>query len=106
MAGAEVGLKPNEIYDMEYWEFNFYMKGYREKLYHDDINIMKLAYNTGMLSRESKKKPKSLEHYLNEIDKAYHKGMYKDVPVDKEKSKSIYKKIQELKEKEVMDSGE
>ena len=106
MAGAEVGLKPNEIYDMEYWEFNFYMKGYREKMYHDDINIMKLAYNTGMLSRETKKKPKSLEHYLNEIDKAYHKGMYRDVPVDKEKSKSIYQKIQELKEKGDGGNGE
>ena len=54
---------------MEYWEFNFYLYGYREKLYLDDVNLMKLAYNTGMLSRESKHKPKSLESYLDKIDK-------------------------------------
>ena len=62
---------------------------------------MKLAYNTGAFSRESKKKPKSLETYLNEIDKKFHGNKYKDVPVDRELSRSIYEKIQKLKEKEM-----
>lgn len=62
---------------------------------------MKLAYNTGAFSRESKRKPKSLETYLNEIDKKFHGNKYKDVPVDKELSRSIYEKIQKLKEKEM-----
>ena len=56
---------------MEYWEFNFYLKGYRERFYNEQVNIMKLAYNTGMLSRESKRKPKSLESYLDKIDKQF-----------------------------------
>lgn len=91
---------------MEYWEFNFYLYGYREKLYLDDVNLMKLAYNTGMLSRESKHKPKSLESYLDKIDKKYHGNRYRDVPVDKEKSRKIYEEIQKLKEKEMVENGE
>ena len=91
---------------MEYWEFNFYLKGYRERFYNEQVNIMKLAYNTGMLSRESKRKPKSLESYLDKIDKKYHGNRYRDVPVDKEKSRKIYEEIQKLKEKEMVENGE
>ena len=91
---------------MEYWEFNFYLKGYRERFYNEQVNIMKLAYNTGMLSRESKRKPKSLESYLDKIDKKYHGNRYRDVPVDTEKSRKIYEEIQKLKEKEMVENGE
>ena len=91
---------------MEYWEFNFYLKGYRERFYNEQVNIMKLAYNTGMLSRESKRKPKSLESYLDKIDKQFHGTKYKDVPVDTKKSREIYEKIQKLKEKEMVENGE
>lgn len=59
---------------------------------------MKLAYITGMFSRESKNKPKPLEMYLNKIDKQFHGNKYKDVPVDKNLSMSIHDKIQKLKE--------
>lgn len=82
---------------MEYWEFNFYLKGYKERFYNEQVNLMKLAYNTGMLSRESKHKPKSLESYLDKIDKQFHGNKYKNVPVDKEKSRKIYNEIQRLK---------
>lgn len=85
---------------MELWEFNLYQKGYKEVYFNEQMNIMKLAYNTGAFSRESKKKPKPLETYLNEIDKKFHGNKYKNVPVDKKLSMSIYEKIQKLKEVE------
>ena len=90
---------------MEYWEFNFYLLGCRERYYLNDVNLMKLAYNTGMLSRESKHKPKSLESYLDKIDKKYHGNRYRDVPVDTKKSREIYEKIQKMKEKEMVENG-
>ena len=83
---------------MEFWEFNLYCKGYKEVYYQDEVNMIKLAYTTGMFSRESKKKPKSLESYIHKIDKEFHKSKYRDVPVDVEKSKEIERKIQRLKE--------
>ena len=85
---------------MELWEFNLYCKGYKEVYFNEQMNIMKLAYNTGAFSRESKRKPKSLESYLNEIDKKFHGNKYKDVPVDTKLSKSIHDKIQKLREVE------
>lgn len=85
---------------MELWEFNLYCKGYQEVFYNEQMNLMKLAYNTGMFSRESKQRPKPLETYLNKIDKHFHKNDYKNVKVDVEKSKNIYEKIQKLKEVE------
>ena len=91
---------------MEYWEFNFYLKGYKENFYNEQVNLMKLAYNTGMLSRESKHKPKSLEHYLDKIDRQFHGNKYKDIPVDVEKSRKIYEEIERLKEKEMVENGE
>lgn len=91
---------------MEYWEFNFYLKGYKENFYNEQVNLMKLAYNTGMLSRESKHKPKSLEYYLDKIDKQFHGNKYRDVPVDTKKSREIYEEIQKLKEKEMVENGE
>ena len=106
MAGAEVGLKPKDIYDMEYWEFNFYLKGYRERLYHEEVQLMKQSYNTGMLSRESKRKPKSLEYYINQIDREFHKVDYRNTPVDTQKSRKIYEEITKLKQKEMMNDGE
>ena len=86
---------------MELWEFNFYCKGYRETFYNEQMNLMKLSYQTGMFSRESKQKPKPLEYYLKDIEKQFHGDKYKDVPVDKELSRSIHDKIQKLKEKEL-----
>ena len=91
---------------MEYWEFNFYLKGYRERFYNEQVNIMKLAYNTGMLSRESKRKPKSLESYLDKIDKQFHGNKYKNVPVDTKTSRELYEKLQKSHEKEMVDNGE
>ena len=85
---------------MELWEFNLYCKGYREVFFNEQMNIMKLSYNTGAFSRESKRKPKSLEYYLNEIDKSFHGNKYRNVPVDKELSRNIHEKIQKLKEME------
>ena len=86
---------------MELWEFNFYCKGYKEVFYNEQMNLMKLAYQTGMFSRESKQKPKSLEYYLNEIDKQFHGSKYKTTPVDTKLSRKIHDKIQKLKEKEL-----
>ena len=83
-----------------------YLKGYRESIYLKQVDLMTLAYNTGMLSRESKHKPKSLESYLDKIDKKYHGNRYRDVPVDTEKSRKIYEEIQKLKEKEMVENGE
>lgn len=100
MLGASVGLKPKDIYEMELWEFNLYCKGYNEVYYNEQMNIMKLAYTTGMFSRESKHKPKPLETYLNKIDKQFHKDRYKDIPVDRNKSKKIEERINKLKEVE------
>lgn len=57
---------------------------------------MKTAYYTGMFSKETKQKPKSLEYYLNEIDKQFHPQNF-DRPVDVELSMSIHDKIQALK---------
>ena len=39
---------------MELWEFNLYLKGYRESIYIKQIDLMTLAYNTGMFSHETK----------------------------------------------------
>ena len=83
-----------------------YLKGYRESIYLKQVDLMTLAYNTGMLSRESKRKPKSLESYLDKIDKQFHGNKYKNVPVDTKKSREIYEKIQKLKEKEMVENGE
>lgn len=98
MVGASVGLKPKDIYEMELWEFNFYCKGYKEVFFNEQMNLMKLAYTTGMFSRESKNKPKPLESYLDKIDKQFHGNKYKNAPVDKKLSQSIHDKIQRLKE--------
>lgn len=97
MLGASVGLKPKDIYDMELWEFNFYVKGYKDVFFNEQMNIMKLAYNSGMFSRESKSKPKPLGYYLNKIEKSFYKNEYKNVKVDKEKSMEIYRTIERLK---------
>lgn len=86
---------------MELWEFNLYAKGYREVYFNEQMNLMKLAYQTGMFSRESKHKPKPLEKYLHEIDKKFHGEQYRNVPVDKKLSQNIHSKIQKLKEKEM-----
>ena len=83
---------------MEYWEFILYLKGHREVLYTEQVNLMTLAYNTGMLSRESKHKPKSLEHYLDKIDKKFHGKEYRNAPVDRNKSMEIAKQIEKLRE--------
>lgn len=58
---------------------------------------MTLAYNTGMLSRESKRKPKSLEYFLDKIDKHFHGNKYKNVPVDTKKSREILEQIEKRK---------
>lgn len=100
--GAGVGLKPSDIYDMELWEFNAYIKGYKEVFYKEQMNLMKQAYYTGMFGNSNNKKPKSLEHYLDQVEKNFRKGEYKEKPVDVNLSKSIYEKIQKMKEKEMM----
>lgn len=98
MLGATVGLKPSDIYDMEYWEFMLYIKGYQDVYFNEQMNLMKLAYNSGMFSRETKSKPKSLHYYLSKIERAFNKNNYSDVPVDVEEAKRIHDKIQKLKE--------
>ena len=82
---------------MELWEFNLYFKGYKEVYFNEQMNIMKLAYYTGNFAQPSKKKPKPLEKYLNDIDKRFHKTKV-DTPVDRKKSMEIYNTIQKLKE--------
>ena len=61
---------------MTFSDFNLYCKGYKEVLYSRQVDLMALAYNSGMFSHESKHKPKSLEHYINQIDKQFHKHDY------------------------------
>ena len=76
-----------------------YLKGYRESIYLKQIDLMTLAYNTGMFSHETKHKPKSLESYLKKIDLQFHGNPYRDVPVDVKKAREIEEKINKLKEK-------
>ena len=96
--GASVGLSPTQVYELEYWELLLYTEGYREKLYNEQCNVIKTAYYTGMFSRESKQKPKSLSYYLDQLDKQFHKKEV-DKPVDVDLSRSIHDKIQQLKRK-------
>ena len=84
---------------MEFWEFNLYVKGYKEVFYNEQMNLMKQSYYTGMFSKDTKNRPKSLEYYLNQIEKQFRKDEYKNKPVDTDLSKSIHKRIQELKKK-------
>lgn len=82
---------------MELWEFRYYLEGLEDKYYRDDINIMKTGYYSGMFSRETKRKPKSLNSYINDIKREYGKLENKDVPVDVDKSREIHETIEALK---------
>lgn len=82
---------------MEFWEFNLYVKGYKEVYYNEQMNLMTLAYNTGMFSRETKHKPKPLEYYTNQIEKLFHGDRDKHKPVDVKFAKEIEKEIEKLK---------
>lgn len=82
---------------MHYWEFMLYLEGYKETFYNEQMNIMKLSYYTGMFSKETKSRPKSLNYYLKQIDKAFNKDKGVEKPVDVKKSWEIYHKIEELK---------
>lgn len=64
--GAEVGLKPDEIWDMELWEFNNYQLGYRNYIKQKEKDIVKTAYYTAVFVRS--KKNKKLSTYLKQID--------------------------------------
>lgn len=92
---------------MEYWEFNLYLKGYETVLFNKEIDSMTLAYNSGMFSRETKSKPKSLTHYLRKIRKAYNRVGGSEKPVDNKEAQRIHDRIEELKKlKEVENDGE
>lgn len=94
--GAEVGLKPQDIYDMELWEFNNYIKGYKRKIYNDQKNLMTLAWYTGYFANPYNKK-KSLDHYLNKLTNKITMEENKNKPVDTKWSKIIHQRIQEMK---------
>lgn len=82
---------------MELWEFATFLEGYEDVYYQRDVDIIKLSYYTGMFAQPQKKKPKSLDRYINEIKKARNKDVENDKPVDVEKSRKIMDRIQELK---------
>ena len=64
--GASEGLTPKEIYDMELWEFNLYIKG-RAKAYKNKIkDIITNAYYIS--SFVWNQKPKSLSYYLEKLE--------------------------------------
>ena len=69
-----MGLTAEDIYKMELWELNLYIKAFvdRDKqLYKRDLM---LAYNTGAFASSMhplvKKKPKSLTYYLDKVDES------------------------------------
>ena len=83
---------------MHFWELQNYIKGYNEIIYRNEEDMVKLAYQTAAFMN-SKKKPKSLEYYIKKIRNSRQKFIYKKDKVDVDKSRSIEKIIQELKEK-------
>lgn len=63
-----MGLTPCEVYELELWEFNLIVDGYNQQIIEKEKNIIKQAYYTASFSNA--KKVKSLEYYLNNIDRA------------------------------------
>lgn len=94
--GAAFGLKPNDIMDMEYWEFNNYIIGYKAVLKREQEYIVTLAYQTAGFTN-SKRKVKPLKHYLEKISSAFNKKS--NDKVDMKKAKQVEETIAFLKKR-------
>lgn len=82
---------------MHLWEFNHYVKGYEEVLVRNARDLVTVAYHTAAFTN-SKKRPKSLKHYLDKIKSSSDVRKINDV-VDTQKSKGIMSKISQLMNK-------
>ncbi len=69
-------MKPAEIKELHLWEFNQYALAYQEKIKEKEKDIIKTAYFTAYFSNS--KKPKSLNHYIKEIDNSNKKAKKRD----------------------------
>lgn len=90
--------------EMEYWQFNNYLVGYREILKREQQNIVSLAYQMASFNN-SKKKPKPLKYYLDKIANSFNMNRKKET-VNVDESKRIEKIIQELKKKKEVNNNE
>lgn len=91
-----MGLKPTEVYELELWEFNRYIIGYRSQLKRDEANIIKTAYNTAAFTN-SKRKPKPLSYYLGKIFSNSNDLSDQERKKRVEWAKEIDKKINKIK---------
>lgn len=69
--GAKVGLTPNEILDLEYWEFCACMEGYEERLLDLVPLTVLVGYYSGYYSHA--KHPKKPAAIISKIDKEAQK---------------------------------
>lgn len=84
-------MKPNEVLDMELWQFNNYVKGYQERIKEQQKRDISLAWHMARFNNQKKIKP--LQKYLDEIDKANNKGLSKQQQLEAiQKAKEIDKK--------------
>lgn len=78
-----VGLSLTEIYSMEIWELNLYIKAKTDREVKEYKRDMALAYNIGAFTSSMhpmvKKRPKELSYYLDSIDSKTNKKTKEEI---------------------------
>lgn len=90
-----------DIYDMELWEFNLCIEGYRDRIKEQEKRIIKGAYYTAYFTNG--KKIKGLNYYLKAIDESGQKktkGNNKEQKERLEELKKLYKQVKIMEENE------
>lgn len=93
--GASVELTPNEILDMELWQFNNYIKGYEQRMINKQKQEISLAWHTAVFNNQKKIKP--LKTYLEKIQPNKKNVMSKESQLE------AIKKAKELDRREVIE---
>lgn len=64
--GFQIGLKPDDVLDMNYDSFQACLQGYQERMYDQQCISLMQAYYTGYYTRA--KKPKSISSLIQKLD--------------------------------------
>ena len=95
------GLFPQDIYNMEMWEFLAFIRGRTELEYQEQKRALIWSHRLAIWSRSmDTKPPKPVKKYIRDLDVAYGKIIVSTEPVDVDKSNDILKNIERLKRKE------
>lgn len=74
--GIKAGLKIQEIYELELWEFNLYVETYNNELVREkEATIIKQSYYTAYFTNGQKIRP--LDYYLKQLRRANGKDTKK-----------------------------